>query len=80
MQRQAKALSSPFNEGQQAILQLLNQPLTAKQLQDIQQLIRRYLAGQTDEVAEAVWQEKGYTQADMDALLTTHIRTPYRRQ
>ncbi len=78
--RRATALSAPFTKGQEAILQLLNRPLTDGQLADIQDLIGHYLASQTDTVARQVWTEKGYTQADMDALLTTHVRTPYKKK
>jgi type IV pilus biogenesis protein CpaD/CtpE len=78
--RRATASPAPFTNGQQAILQLLNRPLTARQLNDIQQLIQQYLASQTDALAEQAWQQKGYTQADMDRLLTTHVRTPYKKQ
>ena len=70
----------PFTTGQQAILQLLNRPLTARQLADLQQLIQQYLANQTDALAEQVWEQKGYTDADMDRLLTMHVRTPYKKR
>lgn len=70
----------PFTNGQQAILQLLNRPLTTSQLNDIHQSIQQYLAAQTDALGQQAWQEKGYTQADMDKLLTTHVRTPYKRK
>lgn len=80
LQRRATALPAPFTTGQQAILQLLNRPLTEGQLKDIWHLIGEYLAHQTDALAQQVWRDKGYTQADMDALLNTHIRTPYKKR
>jgi hypothetical protein len=68
--------AAPFTNGQLAIIQLLNRSLTTKQVGDIQRLIRQYLAEQTDALGETAWQQNGYTQADMDSLLTTHVRTP----
>ena len=73
-------MSVPFTNGQQAILHLLNRPLTDAQLADIQQLIGQYLAEQTNELGRQVWAERGYTQADMDTLLNTHLRTPYKKR
>jgi hypothetical protein len=73
-------LPAPFTTGQQAVLQLLSRPLSEKQLTDIKKIIEQYLAGQTDALAQQAWQEKGYTQADMDTLLTTHVRTPYKKR
>ena len=78
--RRATALPAPFTTGQQAILQLLNRPLTGAQLADIQQLIGQYLADQTDALGKQAWADKGYNQADMDALLNTHVRTPYKQR
>lgn len=72
------ATPPPFNSGQQTILQLLR-PLTAQQLNDIQQLIQQYLASQSDALGSQVWEEKGYTDADMDRLLSMHVRSPYRK-
>ncbi len=80
LKRRANPLPSPFTNGQQAILQLLNRPLTDGQLTDIQKLIGQYLANQTDALARQAWQDKGYTQTDMDALLNTHVRTPYKKR
>jgi hypothetical protein len=78
--RRAAPSPSPFTKGQQAVLQLLNRHLTDEQLTDIQNLIGKYLADQTDALSREVWQEKGYTQADMEALLNTHVRTPYKKR
>lgn len=38
------------------------------------------VANQTDALAGQVWEQKGYTDADMDRLLTTHVRTPYKKR
>jgi hypothetical protein len=77
--RRNMAPAVPFTAGQQAVLQLLNRPLSDAQLADLQRLISNYLASQTDALAQQAWQERGYTQADMDALLDSHVRTPYKK-
>lgn len=77
---QSSPLPAPFTSGQQAILQLLNRPLTDVQLADIQKLIGQYLATQTDALGAQTWAERGYEQADMEALLNTHVRTPYKKR
>ncbi len=69
----------PLNSAQIELLKLFERPLSAQQLQDINQLISQYLAEQTTKLGTHVWQEKQLTDKDMDALLTQHIRTPYKK-
>ncbi|QJD77144.1 hypothetical protein [Spirosoma rhododendri] len=69
----------PLNPAQIELLKLFERPLTAQQLQDINQLISQYLAEHTNKLGTHIWQEKQLTAKDMDALLTQHIRTPYKK-
>lgn len=42
-------------------------------------MLSQYMANQVDELGEQVWHEKKLTDKDMDKLLKSHVRTPYRK-
>lgn len=71
--------SAPLNQAQIDLLRLFERPLTAQQLQDIKTMLSQYLAKQVEEVGTQVWQDKKLTDQDMDNLLKSHVRTPYRK-
>jgi len=70
---------APLNQVQLDLLKLFERPLTAQQLQDIRSMLSQYMANQVDELGEQVWHEKKLTDKDMDKLLKSHVRTPYRK-
>ncbi|MEZ4884565.1 MAG: hypothetical protein R3E32_07565 [Chitinophagales bacterium] len=70
-------LSSPLNPLQLEILQLFSRDLEEKDLLAIKRMIVRYLADKATQMANQVWEEKSWTNEDMERLAHTHIRTPY---
>lgn len=66
-----------LNKHQLEILKLFTRNLDDNDLIEIKRLIVRYLAKKVTKAANEVWEEKGWTNDDMDRLLKTHKRTPY---
>lgn len=59
------------------LLKLFSRDLSEEDLKAIKRLIVQYLAEKATDLADKVWEEKGWTNEDMDRLLDTHMRTPY---
>ena len=66
---------APLNQQQLEILQLFKRELPDADLLAIKRLIVKYLAQQVTAEADKVWEEKGWTNEDMEALLKMHERT-----
>jgi len=74
----ANKLESPLNSGQLEILKLFSRELSEEDLLAIKRLIVKYLAEKATRMADQIWQEKGWTNEEMDKLAHTHMRTPYK--
>jgi hypothetical protein len=67
----------PLNKQQLEILKLFSRELKEEDLLAIKKLIVQYLAQKVTHLADEVWEEKGWSNEDMEKLLQTHQRTPY---
>ena len=63
-----------LNKHQLEILKLFTRDLEDNDLIEIKRLIVKYLAKKVTKAANEVWEEKGWTNDDMDRLLKTHKR------
>ncbi|HPE58350.1 MAG TPA: hypothetical protein PK904_18235 [Bacteroidales bacterium] len=70
-------LEMPLNKSQLEILNLFSRELDEQDLLEIKRLIVQYLAKKVTKMADQVWDEKNWTQEDMEKLLNSHNRTPY---
>lgn len=59
------------------LLKLFSRELEEEDLLAIKRLIVGYLSEKAKRLADQVWEEKGWTDEDMDRLLNTHMRTKY---
>ena len=66
-----------LNPHQLEILKLFSRELEEKDLIEIKRLIVKYLADKVTKMADEIWEEKNWTNQDMERLLKTHERTPY---
>ena len=73
-------LQTPFSNAQLELLKLFSTDLTVQELQDLKRLLVAFKFKRVTEMADKVWDEKGWTNEDMDRLLHTHLRTPYKSQ
>ncbi len=67
----------PLNKQQLEILKLFSRKLKEEDLLAIKRLIAQYLAQKVTRLADEGWEEKGWSNEDMEKLLQTHQRTPY---
>jgi hypothetical protein len=66
-----------LNRHQLEILKLFSRDLDDKDLIEIKRLIVQYLAQKVTDMVDTIWEEKNWTDEDMDELLQSHHRTPY---
>ncbi len=67
-----------FSNMQLELLNLFNRDISDEDLKAIKRLITKYLAEKLSLLADKVWEDKGLTNQDMETLLHTHLRTPYK--
>lgn len=67
-----------FSNMQLELLNLFNRDISEEDLKAIKRLITKYLANKITTLADKIWEEKGLTNQDMETLLHTHLRTPYK--
>jgi hypothetical protein len=67
----------PLNNHQLEILKLFSREMEDSDLIEIKRLIVKYLADKVTEMTSEIWEEKNWTNEDMDRLLKSHNRTPY---
>ena len=70
---------SPLTPAQLEILKVMARPMTEQDLRAIKRLIVRYFANKLTEKVDKALDEKGWTEQDMDKILDTHLRTPYKQ-
>ena len=66
-----------LNQHQLEILKLFRRELDDSDLVEIKRLIVQYLANKLTQMADEVWDQKKWSNEDMEKLLKTHKRTPY---
>lgn len=64
-------MSSPtkLNEAQRALLRLFDRGMTDDEVRELKQLLTRFYAEKAREEADRVVAERGYTEADFNAML-----------
>lgn len=73
-------MTTKLNPVQLHLLQLFSHELSQNELTDIKGLLADYFVRRADEEMSRLQAEKPTTQADLDALLTAHLRTPYQQK
>ena len=73
-------LPSSLNPTQLEILKHFSRTLSENELLEIKRILVRYLADKATRLADEVFEQKGWTQEDMDKLAHTHMRTPYKKR
>lgn len=69
---------SPLSNAQLELLSLFQHDLPDAELLELKRVLVRFLAEKAKRQALEVWEEKGWTQEDMQRLSQEHMRTPYR--
>lgn len=66
-----------MNKQQLETLKLFSRELKEEDLLAIKRLIVQYLAQKVTHLADEAWEEKSWSNEDMEELRQTHQRTPY---
>ncbi|TAG23248.1 MAG: hypothetical protein EAZ22_01025 [Cytophagales bacterium] len=70
--------TTKLNSMQLFMLRIFDRPVNVTQEKEIKKLIADYFAKQIDEEMDKIWETKKMTQNDLDEMLDTHQRTPYK--
>ncbi len=69
-------LTTPLSNLQLELLKLYVRNVSQEDLLQIKYMLARYFAQKATDLADKVWVEK---QLDAEAILQTHVRTPYKK-
>ena len=72
--------TTKLNAVQLHLLQLFAHNMSDHELADIKQLLGDYFVRNADEEVARLQQQQPKTQNDLDALLNSHLRTPYQNR
>lgn len=70
-------MNAKLNPVQLHLLQLFSHNLEQNELDDIKTLLADYFVHRADEEMRRLQQQQPTTQAELNALLNAHVRTPY---
>ena len=73
-----ESMNFPLSNIQLELLKLFSRDIEDNDLKEIKRLIVIFLSTKLSNQADKVWDEKNWTNKDMDKLLNTHMRTPYK--
>jgi hypothetical protein len=74
---EAQALSLPLSNVQLELLKLYTRNVADEDLMAIKDLLAQFFAKKATELADKVWDEKSLS---AEAILGSHIRTPYNKK
>jgi len=59
----------PFTNAQLEIMKLFSKEMNEQDLIELKTLLGKFYAKKASDLADKIWEERGYTQADMDKWL-----------
>ena len=74
-----QVLETPFSEPQLDLLRMFSHSVDDADWVEIKQMIAAYFAKKTIQEANRIWDEQGWNDDKVNELLSTHLRTPYRK-
>lgn len=60
------------------LLQLFSKEMSDQELEEVKRLLMEYYDQKVTQEVDDIWESRGMTDETMDALLYTHLRSPYR--
>ncbi|MEZ4952801.1 MAG: hypothetical protein R2825_04405 [Saprospiraceae bacterium] len=73
-------LATPFSNAQLELLKLFSSDLTDNDLEELKRILLAFKFKRVTQLADKIWEEKGWTNEDVERMLHTHMRTPYDSQ
>ena len=68
-------VESPLNKTQLEILNMFSRELAEEDLIEVKRIFVKYLSEKAKKLADRVWEEKGWTNEDMERLSRQHMRS-----
>lgn len=68
---------APLTNLQVELLKVFTRPVSDPDLKSIKQMISLFFANKAIKEADAVWEERGFSEDTMMEWQKTHLRTPY---
>ncbi len=78
MASEFQVIKQPFSNVQLELLKVFAHHVSDNDLIELQRLLARFFAKRAVEAADAAWDKNGWTDADVDRLINTKLRTPYK--
>lgn len=69
-----------LNASQLEILKLFSRDLDEKDLKEIKRMIVKFLSKKITKLSDEVWENKSWTNDDMEKMLISEERTPYKNK
>jgi len=73
-------LEGRLSNVQMELMQLFSTDVSEKELKDLKKMLLEFKFKRVTSLVNQVWDEKGWTEKDMERILHTHERTPYESQ
>lgn len=73
-----EALERPLSNLQLELLKAFSHQLSEDDLLQVKAMLAAFFANKSIEAANKVWDEEGWNQEKVDALLRAKLRTPYK--
>ena len=69
-----QAIQQPFSNLQLELLKLYTRKVSEQDLLEIRKFLAQYFANKAMDLADKVWEEKGWTDADAERMTSEHLR------
>ncbi len=73
-------VESPLNKTQLEILNMFSRELAEEDLLEVKRIFVKYLSAKAKDIADQVWEEKGWTNEDMERLSQQHLRSSTKKR
>jgi hypothetical protein len=70
-----EVVKQPFSNGQLELLKAFSHDLSDSELAELKKMLAQFFAQRAITEANRVWDEKGWTEADVERILQTKMRT-----
>ncbi len=69
-------VKQPFSNTQLELLKAFSHNLSESELSELRKVLTQFFAQRAIKEANRIWDEKGWTEADVECILQTKMRTP----
>lgn len=74
------ALEGKLSNVQLELMKLFATDVSDKELVELKKVLLEFKFNRVTSLVDKLWEDKNWTNKDMDKMLKTHVRTPYESQ